>query len=122
MSYSSVYYWLQRKRNITPPTLRFTPDVLGMTSTTALFIILAEVLITKLGLYILAIPADVPVLDLIAYSGYKFVGYNPFINYKNHRYTISENFSTVFLVCFYRLWLLHDMFRILLGIILLIDP
>ncbi|KAJ3060998.1 Protein yif1b, partial [Quaeritorhiza haematococci] len=52
----------------------FTPDVLGMTSTTALFIIAFEVVFIKLGIYLLSVNAEAPILDLIAYCGYKFIG------------------------------------------------
>ena len=53
----------------------FTPEVLGLTSSKAAAVVLAEVLAIKASFYILNIPGEVVVLDLIAYMGYKFVGY-----------------------------------------------
>ncbi|KND01851.1 protein transporter YIF1 [Spizellomyces punctatus DAOM BR117] len=52
----------------------FSPDILGMTGTTAFFIVFTEVLFLKLGFYLLNVTTEVPFLDLIAYSGYKFIG------------------------------------------------
>ncbi|KAI8592811.1 YIF1-domain-containing protein [Geranomyces variabilis] len=52
----------------------FSPDVLGMTGTTAFFIVFFEVLFFKLGFYLLNVTTDVPFLDLVGYSGYKFLG------------------------------------------------
>eukprot|EP01125_Pyxidicula_operculata_P006506 TRINITY_DN2247_c0_g1_i1.p1 TRINITY_DN2247_c0_g1~~TRINITY_DN2247_c0_g1_i1.p1 ORF type:complete len:182 (+),score=28.70 TRINITY_DN2247_c0_g1_i1:560-1105(+) len=51
---------------------KFTPDVLGLTSSTASVTVLLEVLLIKLSLVVLNFP-PVSFLDLIAYSGYKFV-------------------------------------------------
>ncbi|KAI8827486.1 hypothetical protein BJ741DRAFT_540560 [Chytriomyces cf. hyalinus JEL632] len=52
---------------------KFEPEVLGMTSSTALVIIAFEVLVFKLCCYLLNVLSDVLFLDLIAYCGYKFV-------------------------------------------------
>ncbi|TPX56072.1 hypothetical protein PhCBS80983_g04798 [Powellomyces hirtus] len=52
----------------------FSPDILGMTGTTAFFIVFFEVLCFKLGFYLLNVTTDVPFLDLVSYSGYKFLG------------------------------------------------
>ncbi|KAI8822564.1 YIF1-domain-containing protein [Fimicolochytrium jonesii] len=52
----------------------FTPDVLGITGTTALVIVSTEVLLLKLGFYLLNVTTEVPFLDLVSYSGYKFLG------------------------------------------------
>jgi hypothetical protein len=38
-------------------------------------VIFLEFTIIKLCVYVLNISSDVPILDLLAYSGYKFVGY-----------------------------------------------
>jgi hypothetical protein len=51
----------------------FTPDALGITSTTALFIVAMEVLFFKFGCYLLNVQTDASFLDLTAYCGYKFV-------------------------------------------------
>ncbi|KAJ1564965.1 hypothetical protein HK096_005324 [Nowakowskiella sp. JEL0078] len=52
----------------------FNPEVLGITSSTAFFVILVEILFLKFGVYLLNVTSEVPILDLIAYTGYKFVG------------------------------------------------
>ncbi|RKO84187.1 hypothetical protein BDK51DRAFT_17655 [Blyttiomyces helicus] len=54
--------------------LGFTPDVLGLTGTTAFFIVCFEVLFVRFGCYLLNVTTDVPILDLVACSGYKFIG------------------------------------------------
>lgn len=53
---------------------RFDPEILGLTATTALFIVFADFLVLKVGCYILGIQSSSPVVDLMAYCGYKFVG------------------------------------------------
>lgn len=53
---------------------RFHPEVLGYTASRALAIVLIEFSAIKLGCYLLNIQGDHTVFDLIAYSGYKFVG------------------------------------------------
>lgn len=52
----------------------FHPELLGSTTTTAIAVILFEILCLKLAMYILSINNDSQLLDLVAYSGYKFVG------------------------------------------------
>ncbi|ORY07882.1 hypothetical protein K493DRAFT_201596 [Basidiobolus meristosporus CBS 931.73] len=52
----------------------FHPDVLGYTASTALGLVFGEVLLMRLFCYLLGISGDVLLLDLVAYSGYKFVG------------------------------------------------
>lgn len=52
----------------------FEPELLGYTATWSLFIVIIEILLLKLGTYLLSIASDSQLLDLIAYSGYKFVG------------------------------------------------
>lgn len=53
---------------------RFHPEVLGVTASTAFAIVFCEFLFIKLGCYMLNITSESQLLDLIAYSGYKFVG------------------------------------------------
>ncbi|KAG0288158.1 hypothetical protein BGZ96_008027 [Linnemannia gamsii] len=53
---------------------KFSPEILGPTASSALAVIILEFTIIKLCVYILNITSDVPILDLLAYSGYKFVG------------------------------------------------
>ncbi|KAI9809343.1 MAG: hypothetical protein M1825_002635 [Sarcosagium campestre] len=52
----------------------FHPELLGLTATTAFAIVIVEILALKLGCYLLAISNESQLLDLVAYSGYKFVG------------------------------------------------
>lgn len=53
---------------------RFHPEVLGLRASRALAIILVELAAIKFGTYILNIQGDHTMMDLLAYSGYKFVG------------------------------------------------
>lgn len=53
---------------------RFHPEVLGVTASKALAVILIEFSAVKLGCYLLNIQGDHTMVDLVAYSGYKFVG------------------------------------------------
>jgi protein transport protein YIF1 len=52
----------------------FQPELLGYTATTAFAIVIFEILGLKLGCYLLSISNESQLLDLVAYSGYKFVG------------------------------------------------
>jgi hypothetical protein len=52
----------------------FHPEVMGSTFMYALFVVITEILILKLGTYLLSITNESQLLDLVAYSGYKFVG------------------------------------------------
>uniref|UniRef100_A0A8C8DMP2 Protein YIF1 n=1 Tax=Oryzias sinensis TaxID=183150 RepID=A0A8C8DMP2_9TELE len=53
---------------------RFSPEVLGLCASTALVWVIIEVLIMLLSLYLLTVHSDLSTFDLIAYSGYKYVG------------------------------------------------
>ncbi|KAI0916712.1 hypothetical protein AcW1_010237 [Taiwanofungus camphoratus] len=54
---------------------RFHPEVLGITASKGLAVILLDFVFVKLGCYFLNIPGGInQVLDLVAYDGYKFVG------------------------------------------------
>lgn len=52
----------------------FHPELLGSITTTALAIVLFEIVLLKVAMYLLSITNDSQLLDLVAYSGYKFVG------------------------------------------------
>lgn len=52
----------------------FQPELLGYTASTAFGIVVFEILCLKLGTYLLSISNESQLLDLVAYSGYKFVG------------------------------------------------
>ena len=54
--------------------LRFTPEQLGITSSTALVWLIIEILLLLLIMYILNVTTDLKYLDLLAYCGYKYVG------------------------------------------------
>jgi hypothetical protein len=53
---------------------RFEPQLLGITFTNASFIIFLELIVLWGGRYFLNISSESQIYDLIAYSGYKFVG------------------------------------------------
>jgi protein transport protein YIF1 len=52
----------------------FKPELLGSITSTALAVVLFEIVVLKVAMYILNISNDSQLLDLVAYSGYKFVG------------------------------------------------
>jgi len=52
----------------------FRPELLGLTATNAFAVVVIELLCLKLGTYLLNISNESQWLDLVAYSGYKFVG------------------------------------------------
>lgn len=52
----------------------FHPEVMGLAATAAFAVVAIEILGLKFGTYILSISNDSQLLDLVAYSGYKFVG------------------------------------------------
>lgn len=53
---------------------RFSPEVLGVCASTALVWVIIEVLALLLALYLISVHTDLTTFDLIAYSGYKYVG------------------------------------------------
>ncbi|KAK4060201.1 uncharacterized protein Triagg1_10863 [Trichoderma aggressivum f. europaeum] len=53
---------------------KFNPELLGYTATIALGVVIFEIIALKVGCYLLSISSQSQLLDLIAYSGYKFVG------------------------------------------------
>lgn len=53
---------------------RFHPELLGLAASKSMGIVFVEFLIIKLGCYLLNIGGEGTVTDLLAYSGYKFVG------------------------------------------------
>jgi hypothetical protein len=53
---------------------QFQPELLGFTATTAFAFVIFEILGLKLACYLLSITSESQLLDLVAYSGYKFVG------------------------------------------------
>lgn len=53
---------------------RFHPEVLGLVLSRAVGIIVFEFVLIKLGCYLLNIIGEHTVVDLLAYSGYKFLG------------------------------------------------
>ena len=53
---------------------KFHPELLGKLATTAFAIVLVEIMGLKFGCYLLNISNESQLLDLVAYSGYKFVG------------------------------------------------
>lgn len=53
---------------------QFQAELLGYTASKALVVVILEILGLKLGCYFLSISSESQLLDLVAYSGYKFVG------------------------------------------------
>ncbi|KAK5991017.1 Protein transport protein yif1 [Cladobotryum mycophilum] len=53
---------------------QFQPELLGYTATIGLVVVIVEIVALKVGCYLLSISSQSQLLDLIAYSGYKFVG------------------------------------------------
>lgn len=53
---------------------RFHPELLGISASKAMAVMLLDFLFVKLGCYFLNVQETGQVLDLIAYGGYKFVG------------------------------------------------
>lgn len=52
---------------------QFNPELLGYTATLAISVTLLEILIIRTGTFLLSISNSSQLLDLVAYSGYKFV-------------------------------------------------
>ncbi|KAJ3569250.1 hypothetical protein NPX13_g6144 [Xylaria arbuscula] len=53
---------------------QFQPELLGYTASKAGVVVVVEILLLRLGCYFLSISNESQLLDLVAYSGYKFVG------------------------------------------------
>jgi hypothetical protein len=53
---------------------QFHPEVLGIVASSGLAVLTLEIVVFKLGLYIVNSPAPLPVTELVAYCGYKYVG------------------------------------------------
>ena len=52
----------------------FHPELLGSIAVSAIFVVISEIVVLKIAMYLLNITNESQLLDLIAYSGYKFVG------------------------------------------------
>ena len=52
----------------------FHPELLGSITSTAIFVVIFEIIVLKIAMYMLSITNESQLLDLVAYSGYKFVG------------------------------------------------
>jgi protein transport protein YIF1 len=52
----------------------FHPELLGSIAVSAVAVVGIEIIVLKIAMYILSITNESQLLDLIAYSGYKFVG------------------------------------------------
>ena len=53
---------------------RFSPEQLGMTSSSAMVWLIIEIVVLLLSMYILRVSTDLKYYDLLAYCGYKYVG------------------------------------------------
>jgi len=54
---------------------RFHPEIFGVVATKAIIVLILDFLFLKGGCYLLGIQGSNPIVDLLAYGGYKFVGY-----------------------------------------------
>lgn len=54
---------------------RFSPELLGVQASSALVWLIMEVLAMLLSLYLVTVNTDLTTIDLLAFSGYKYVGY-----------------------------------------------
>lgn len=53
---------------------RFSPELLGVQASSALVWLVMEVLAVLLSLYLVTVNTDLTTIDLLAFSGYKYVG------------------------------------------------
>jgi len=53
---------------------RFHPEIFGVVATKAIVVLILDFLFVKGGCYLLGIQGSNPIVDLLAYGGYKFVG------------------------------------------------
>jgi protein transport protein YIF1 len=53
---------------------RFHPEIFGVVATKAIVVLVLDFLFVKGGCYLLGIQGTNPIVDLLAYGGYKFVG------------------------------------------------
>ncbi|XP_010890275.1 protein YIF1B isoform X2 [Esox lucius] len=53
---------------------RFSPEILGMQASSTLVWLIMEVLAVLLSLYLVTVNTDLTTIDLVAFSGYKYVG------------------------------------------------
>jgi hypothetical protein len=63
---------------ISRPEGIFDPKILGSSASTAFALLCIDLGAIKLGCYLLAIVDEGTVIDLVAYEGYKFVGFVDF--------------------------------------------
>lgn len=53
---------------------KFSPEIIGLTASSGLFVIILEIAVVKLGLYALSAKATPSICDLVAYTSYIYVG------------------------------------------------
>jgi hypothetical protein len=53
---------------------RFHPEIFGVVATKAIVVLILDFLFVRGGCYLLGIQGSNPIVDLLAYGGYKFVG------------------------------------------------
>jgi protein transport protein YIF1 len=53
---------------------RFHPEILGITGSKAVFVLLVDLIFFKGGCYLLGVQGSGYVVDVVSYGGYKFVG------------------------------------------------
>jgi len=52
---------------------KFSPEMLGITATTAFVWLMIEIGIVQLAMYLISVSTDIKIFDLASFSGYKFV-------------------------------------------------
>lgn len=52
---------------------KFTPEMLGLTATTAFIWLLIEIGVVQLAMYLISVTTDIKIFDLASFIGYKFV-------------------------------------------------
>ncbi|MGH0151909.1 UNVERIFIED_CONTAM: hypothetical protein FKN15_020716 [Acipenser sinensis] len=67
------YYGIRRGDSSRLQTA-FSPEILGIQASSALVWLIIEVLVTLFSLYLVTVNTDLTTIDLIAFSGYKYVG------------------------------------------------
>ena len=53
---------------------KFHPEILGVTGSKSVFVLLCDFVFVKTGCYLLGVQGSGPIVDLLSYGGYKFVG------------------------------------------------
>ena len=75
---------------------RFHPEIFGIVATKAIVVLVLDFLLVKGGCYLLGIQGTNPIVDLIAYGGYKFVGYVIALTNSLTKLTLLQRYHNAF--------------------------